>query len=102
MGYFCHFQALCCFCLSASLEVERSSHFSQDILLADKYKEHEEASEKVETIHDPEEDLNIFRAIFTRYLAMVAVDDVMETGEGPENAKDGEKFAEEYLKSIVL
>ena len=33
---------------------------------------------------------------------MVAMDDVMETGEGPENAKDGEQFAEEYLKSIVL
>ena len=31
---------------------------------------------------------------------VVVMEEVMETGEGPEDAKDGEEFTEEYLEQI--
>ena len=64
-------------------------HLSQDIPLADKYQEHEEASEKVEAVNDSEEDLKIAGLVFTGNAIVVAMDKIVEAGEGPGDAQNG-------------
>ena len=71
-----------------SYQIESTFHFDQDILLAHKYDEHEEASEKVEAVNDSEEDLNVARIFFTGGVAVIAMDEIVEKREGPENAKN--------------
>ena len=78
------------------------NHFFLDIRLADENKEHEEASEKVEAVNDSEEDLNIARIFFTGGVAVIAMDEIMEKREGPENAKDWEEFAVENLEKKLV
>ena len=99
MRYFCHFHYLSVRLIFCP-QIERYSHFGQDILLADKNQKHEEASEKVEAINDSEENLKIAKVIFTGDVTVVAMNEIVETGEGPEDAKDGEEFAEEDLEQI--
>ena len=74
--------------LTLSPPAKGCPHLSQDIPLADKYQKHEEASEKVEAVNDSEEDLKIVRLVFTRNAIMVAMDEIVEAGESPEDAED--------------
>ena len=66
-------------------------HLLQHWFLAHKDQEQEESSEYVEAVNDPEEDLKEGVVVFTR-VAVVTVDEIVEEGEGPEDAKDGEEF----------
>ena len=77
---------------------QRFACFSQNILLAHKYHKHEEASENVEAVNNSEEDLKVAGVLTAGNVPVVAMEEVMETGEGPEDAEYGEQLAEENLE----
>ena len=77
---------------------QRFACFSQNILLAHKYHKHEEASENVEAVNNSEEDLKVAGVLTAGNIPVVAMEEVMEKGEGPEDAKYCEQLAEENLE----
>ena len=70
--------------------------FFPNVLLEDEDDEQEESSQHVEAVNDPEEDTN--EAIFLTRLAIVVVDDEMDTFNDPQNTEDEEKFGVENLE----
>ena len=98
LRYFCHFHILSSY-LTWSAQFDRFVYFVQNILLANKDQEDEEASEKVEAINNSEEDLKVDWVIITRSVTVVTMEEIMETREGPEDAENREQLAEEYLQT---
>ena len=96
--YFCHLHVLS-LSLTLSPPAKELPNLSLNILLADKYQEHEEASEKVEAVNDSEEDLKIAIMVFTGNAIMVSMDEIVEAGEDPGDAQNGEQFAVQTLKN---
>ena len=84
------------------IQAERSSHFSPDSLLADKYQEHQESSQKVQTINHSKEHLKIAGEVFAGGLAVITMDEIVEEGEGPEDTKDEEQLAIQDLENNYL
>ena len=59
---------------------------------------HKEASEEVEAVNNSKEDLMVAGVVTAGNVPVVAVEEVMETGEGPKDAEYGEQLAEENLE----
>ena len=76
------------------------NHFFLDIRLADKNKEHEETSEEVEAVDDPEEDLEV-GGVVAEAPGVVGVEDVVDGGENPEEAEDEEELGVENLRRHI-
>ena len=74
--------------------------FDPDVPLADKDDKEEESSENITEVHDSEEDIEGF--ICCAGLAIVIVNDEMNTLDGPENTKDEEESAVEKLREKFI
>ena len=59
---------------------------------------HKEASEEVEAVNNSKEDLEVAGVLTAGNVPVVAMEEVMEKGEGPEDAKYCEQLAEENLE----
>ena len=98
MRYFCHFNILS-INLTWSAQFDRFVYFVQNILLANKDQEDEEASEKVAAVNNSEEDLKAAWVLITGSIPVVTMEEIMETREGPEDAENREQLAEEDLET---
>ena len=72
-------------------------HLFLHICLADENYEHEEASEEVEAVDDPEEDLEV-GGVVAEAPGVAGVEDVVDGGEDPQEAKDEEQLGVQNLR----
>ena len=98
LWYFCHLNGVPGAQHWSCLHPQGHPRLSQHILLAHEDHEHEEPTEKVEAIGDPEEDLDLGGGLATGHVPVVAMEKIVEAREDPEDAKNRKQFAEEHLK----